>query len=218
MRLVLRPRDLVVTKLVGYPATVRLGDVAGEALETLDLAVGALSDAGATAWVTYGTLLGLVREGRLLAHDTDIDLAVMAGSGGRRIIDAMVRRGLTHMLEERRGGALNKLKFVRGRVVIDLWFVFDEGEVWADYCALMRRSVLRSTHLPVTIEHRELGGMRVPVPRDAEAYLEHLYGRGWRTPVERWNWFISPPNAEAIVHWRDFPRFAERYLRFKFKR
>ena len=217
MRLRFGPRPISVTFKGPRPPPVRLADVDEEARAALRLAVEALAEAGAVVWVTYGTLLGLVREGRLLPHDDDIDIAVMAGAHGEQIKVAMAARGLTPMLDEVGPWGVSKLKFNRGQVVIDLFFVREEGPVLADYCTLVRRSLLRSTHPPVTIEMRELGGMVLPVPREAEAYLAHLYGAGWRQPVINWNWYMSPPNAEIIVHWSDAPRLAERWVRWKWR-
>jgi len=218
VRLLFGPRRIEMTYSAPRPGKIRLGEVAGEARETLRLAVEALDAAGATHWVTYGTLLGLVREGRLLPHDDDIDLAVLVGAEAARIRDEMLARGLGLLLEEVGPGGVSKLKFSRGQVVIDLFFVREEGPLWADYCTLVRRSLVRSTHPPSRIEMRQLGGLLLPVPSAAEAYLAHLYGPHWGQPVTDWNWYLSPPNAEVLAHWLDLPRLAERWLRWRWRR
>ena len=199
------------------PGRIRLGEVVSEAREALRLGTEALAEAGATAWVTYGTLLGLIREGRLLPHDDDIDFAVMAGADAARIKAAMADRGLALLLDEVGPNGVSKLKFIHGPVVIDLFFIEDEGRLWADYCTLFRRSLLRSTHPPVAIETRLLDGLALPVPRDAEVYLAHLYGRDWRQPVTEWSWYMSPPNAEAVAHWSEVPRLVEHLLRWRWR-
>ena len=209
-------RRPIATRFSGRnPRRIRLEDVPGEARVALRLGIEALAEAGATAWVTYGTLLGLVREGRLLPHDNDVDIAVMPVADDAPIRAAMAARGLTLLLDEADSRGTSKLKFSHGPVVLDLFFVREEGEMWADYCTLMKLSVLRSTHPPVAIETRVLDGLTLPVPRDAEAYLAHLYGPGWRQPVTRWNWYLSPPNAEIIVHWAELPRLGEKVWRWK---
>lgn len=209
----------IATRFSGRPPRkIRLGDVPGEAREALRLGIEALEDAGATAWVTYGTLLGLVREGRLLPHDNDIDIAVMPVVDDGPIRAAMTARGLTLLLDEADSSGTSKLKFVHGAVVLDLFFVRHEGDCWADYCTLMKLSLLRSTHPPIALETKVFDGLALPVPRNAEAYLAHLYGPGWRQTVTRWNWYLSPPNAEMIVHWAELPRLAERIWRWKHPR
>jgi hypothetical protein len=215
MRLLLRPRPIAVHFKGPRPRPIRLGEVDEEAREALRLGVAALAEAGATAWVTYGTLLGLVREGRLLPHDDDIDLAVMAGADAAAIKAEMARRGLVLHLDEGDAAGTTKLKFLHGQVVLDLFFVRDEGRLWAEYCALAHRSMVRNTHPPVTVVARELSGLTLPVPAEAEAYLTHLYGDGWRQPVSNWSWYMSPPNAEIIAHWSELARLAERWVRWK---
>lgn len=218
IKLLFGPRRIETTFKAPRPPDIRLGEVADEAREALRLAVEALDEAGAVHWVTYGTLLGLVREGRLLPHDDDIDLAVLAGADTARITAAMERRGLRRILEQVGRDGVGKLKYAMGLVVIDLFVVQDEDGVLVDYCPVARRSLVRDTHPPVTIVRRELGGLQLPVPSDAEGYLVHLYGTSWRQPVTAWNWYLSPPNAEVIAHWRDLPRLTERWLRWRLLR
>jgi hypothetical protein len=217
MRLLFGPRRIAMTFKAPRPPGIRLGEVEGEAHDALRLGVEALDAAGATHWITYGTLLGLVREGRLLPHDDDIDIAVMSGADASRITAEMERRGLRRTLEEAGPDGVSKLKYALGPVVVDLFMVHDEGAAWADYCRLATRSLVRDTHPPVTVRRRQLDGLDLPVPGDAETYLVHLYGPGWRQPVTRWHWYLSPANSEVLAHWRDLPRLAERWLRWKIK-
>jgi len=180
-----------------------LGEVSDEALSALALAVEVLEEAGARPWVTYGTLLGLVREGRLLPYDDDIDLAVSGSADALRIKTAMTARGFVANNEERDAEGVIKQKFELGAILIDLFFVRQSGRWWTDLSRAGTYSVLRSTHPPVEIARRQYGGLELPVPAQTEAYLVHCYGAGWRQPVTVWSWFLSPPNAELSLHWRD---------------
>lgn len=47
-------------------------------LDAIDVVLGALRKAGIEAFLAYGTLLGAVREGRLLGHDGDADLGYVS--------------------------------------------------------------------------------------------------------------------------------------------
>jgi hypothetical protein len=175
------------------------------ALAVLADALAALDAAGVEHWVTYGSLLGLVRDGRLLPHDKDIDLAVLGGEGHERIRQQMLARGFTQTSQqEDRDGATNQ-KFRRDRVMIDLFFLRRASPLWLDRAAVWAASELVGGHPPVEVKMQELGGVRVPAPADLEGYLAHLYGPGWRTPVRYWHWVFSPPNAELHVNWRDLP-------------
>lgn len=194
----------------------RLGEVPDEAMHALRLAVEALEAAGAQPWVTYGTLLGLVREGRLLPHDDDIDLAVSGSADAAGIMSAMTDRGFVANIEEHDDAGVTKQKFELGPILVDLFFVRQTGGLWTDLSRAGEHSVVRFTHPPVEIVRTRLGGLELPVPAATEAYLVHCYGSGWRQPVTVWNWFLSPPNAELLLHWRDlywFYRQRRRYLK-----
>jgi hypothetical protein len=55
------------------------------------------------------------------------------------------------LLDQRDAQGTVKLKFSYGMVVIDLFFLRPDGAGYADYCTVMKRSLLRSTHPPVAI-------------------------------------------------------------------
>lgn len=204
MRLLLGRQPIVRTIDTPWVPHRALGEVPEEALNALALALAALEEAGARHWVTYGTLLGLVREGQFLAHDDDIDLAVTDEADPARIASAMVARGFAANIEERDRKGVTKQKFELGLILVDLFFVRTTGGLWTDLSQAGDHSVLRSTHPPVEIVRRRYGGLEVPVPAATEAYLVHCYGPNWRQPVTVWNWFLSPPNAELHLNWRDF--------------
>lgn len=215
MRLI-RRRELITTFRAGNSKNrPLLGAVPDEAMDALRLGAEALTAAGATWWVAYGTLLGLVREGRLLAHDNDIDLAVMIGADPVRITEAMEARGLVRVREEEWQGRPSKQKFMLGKVLVDVFFLHPRGDGFVDHNLFSRFSVLRGTHPPVTIEMRRLAGLDLPVPSETEAYLRHLYGEDWREPAKAWTWFFSGNNIELLMDWRDLLWLAAQWLKWQ---
>lgn len=184
-----------------------LGDIPELALTVLADALAALEDAQTVHWVTYGTLLGLVRDGQLLPHDNDIDIAVLEGADHQRIRDRMLARGFIQTSEQHDERGPTKQKFLRDAVMVDLFFLRRDPSLWLDRCAVWQASELVGGHLPVEVRMQVLGGVRVPAPADVELHLAHLYGPRWRTPVRYWHWVFSPPNAELHMDWRDVPWF-----------
>jgi SAM-dependent methyltransferase len=144
-------------------------------------------EAGVPAFVAYGTLLGAVRNGRLIGHDNDVDLAYVSEHPhpvdvvreGFRVERALrragfsVRRGSGARLNVRVNlgdGSIGGIDvftacWVEGRLYMPSDTGFDLG---------------RDTILPlgtVTLE-----GLEVPAPAQPEPLLEATYGEGWRTP------------------------------------
>ena len=192
-----------------------------EAHRALSLIAEASREIGGVGWVTYGTLLGLMREGHVLDHDGDLDFAIMAGDDpeatGAAMTAALSRRGF-YLAEQQRGpDGLRLQRFALGPIRADICLMFVEDGALLDDSTLYSRSVVRGHHKPMTrAVMMKFGDLDLPVPEDPEAHLEMLYGPGWRLPVKRWINFKSPPNAELFLNWHDFPIHALRIAYWSF--
>lgn len=191
--------------------TVTLRDVEAEALSDLKEVSAALSSAGIAHYLTYGALLGFVREGRLLAHDTDIDLAILGEVDPDKVRGLFVAMGFREFRLTFVDDLPGNQKFRRGWVTFDLYYLREDGPYRRDWCILDRRSAMTSTHLRMALTPLDCGGFSVPAPEHREAYLAHLYGDDWRVPNPGWNWRLSPPNAEMHLHWLSLPMLIGTY-------
>ncbi len=159
----------------------------GALVDGVELVLGVLAQTGLPAFPAYGTLLGAVREGRVLAHDSDADVAYFSEHSAPvdliresyRIERALVAAGL----KVRRGsGLMMKVRIPgpgpgrRGIDVFCAFFVGDTLYVIHQVATRMRRDQV----LPlgtVTLQGREL-----PAPADPDAFLTGMYGPTWRVP------------------------------------
>lgn len=159
--------------------------------ELLDAAVRILDvlreKAGVASFVAYGTLLGAVRNGRLIGHDNDIDLAYL--SEHPHPVD-VVREGfrIERVLRDegflvRRGSGVRlnirlRLSDNSPRAIDVFTAHWVEGRLYIPSDTGFK--LPRETILPLTTV--ELLGRQVPAPAQPEVLLEATYGEGWRVP------------------------------------
>lgn len=159
----------------------------------------ALKEAGADAFLAYGTLLGAVREGRLIGHDSDADLGYV--SDHTEPVD-VIRESfrLQARLSEmgfptfRYSGAAFKVSVREGDGALRGLDVFG-GFMRDGHLILMgeiRTPFRREWVFPLgtaTLEGREF-----PVPADTDRFLAATYGESWRKPDPAFK-FLTPEST-----------------------
>lgn len=187
-------------------------------LDTLDPAAlwGRVGELGAelerrgfTWFVTSGSLLGLVREGNVVAHDDDVDLCVVIEAdddpaAARAWLSA--REVLVDLIRPQELHRVAKVDSADGPT-IDLfpaWVAAGRLFAWPwSYGDLPASAALP----PV---ERTIAGARLLLPREPERLLGLNYGEGWRTPdpLFRFDWpsarerftpFLEPLEATTFA-------------------
>jgi hypothetical protein len=162
----------------------------------------ALDTAGIPFFFAAGTALGLVREGRPLDLDGDIDVGVVDPDWDRERLlrlfeqDPRFDFDLVHPRTKKVG-----LKH-RGGSPVDLFRFYEEdGQLWHDAV------FVRWHNQPFAVERRVVNGLSVPLPAEVDRYLTENYG-DWRTPRPGFDAFTDDaPNVE--VTW---PEYLELHL------
>lgn len=172
---------------------------AGEVLETL-------RGNGYDAHLSYGCLLGAVRDGKMIGHDSDIDLAYLS----RHEVPADVIRESFDMERALRRAGFRVLRMSGadlkifaptsdGRVVhVDIFGAFHVNGVFYQLggrSGQLPRSALTPAST-VTLE-----GMEFPAPPDPEAVLAFLYGPSWRVPDPAFQNEDPPGGIRRLDHW-----------------
>jgi phosphorylcholine metabolism protein LicD len=163
-----------------------------------------LDDASIPYVLEAGTLLGVVREQRLLPWDTDVDITVTGEH-----VDALLA------LRHRIWGAGYRTRVRRHRSAVGpcepdaprvlkvqtrRWLLFkDQGlmDIFVKYRADDRYHWVIGDRDPVWKQapahfyarttRRVFDGYAFSVPEDSEGYLAYHYGPDWRTPVTTWD-------------------------------
>jgi SAM-dependent methyltransferase len=176
-------------------------------------------EAGYDVFLMYGTLLGAIRESGFLGADLDFDSAFVsrhhdAAAAARELQQlafALIDRG--YAVQATRS-YLRIADLSTPDVTVDLFHLFfsEDGRLQFPHGVAGDGAVTESSWSGL----RELpfAGENVLVPADAEAFLEHLYGSGWRTPDPTFTWArrrisqasdaLLAPAAVEEVYWADF--------------
>lgn len=158
-----------------------------------------LRDAGQPFHLMAGALLALVRDGELLDHDKDVDLA-LPWECDREALVALFRAASGFVVPEgpidgaRRWGF--SVTHVPTGVGIDLFFLrHDEDGVLSGMGP--SSAMLYSRVRPFAIGELEWRGRRWPIPSPPEQYLEDIYGPRWREPDPYFDTVLSNPSRTA---------------------
>lgn len=163
-----------------------------------------LGRAGIEVFADFGTMLGLVREGRLLAHDLDIDLGIVVTDpiDLDRVRIAMERFGFRIFREYFRDGELVESSFRLFGVKLDInYYRVDEesARTWLFYrhpdkeYGPRERDIVEMRYSPILeFTTLDVSGTPIRVPANAEQLLAEKYGPNWRVPDEDWVYWQSP--------------------------
>lgn len=141
--------------------------------------------AGSALMLCYGSLLGAIREGRVIPHDDDLDTVVLlrarshadAAAEFRALTALILSRSDTVDIETWRGRFL-KVSIGEGSK-IDVFPAWHDGQrLWCPLTTCLDCD----PDLLVEAEERDFHGTQALVPRRAEEFLALKYGPGWRIP------------------------------------
>ncbi len=156
-------------------------------LDSIEEVLGALRKAGIEPFIAYGTLLGAVRGGKLIGHDSDADLGYV--SRHQHPVDVVresfdLQRALAEMGYRitRYSGAAFKVDVEEADGSIRGLDVFGGflGEGNLHLMGEIRTPFREDWIFPLgttTLEGREL-----PAPADTDRFLTATYGPSWRVP------------------------------------
>jgi tetratricopeptide (TPR) repeat protein len=179
------PRSLAEPRLAGRGAWRAIEDLTD-----------ALDGGGVPFFFAAGTALGLVREGRPLDLDGDIDVGIHAEDFDRDALLELFRAHPAFALDVDHPGTEKVRLRHRGGSPVDVFrFYEDGGRVWHDGV------FVRWWNSPFRVERRPVGTAAFPVPADAERYLTENYG-DWRVPEPGFDAFVDAPNLELT--WPDY--------------
>lgn len=168
----------------------------GRARQPLQKIAEALNSAGIRWWLSYGGLLGLVRDGKFLEWDNDFDLVVESSADHDNVLAAFTGSGGELITQISYKGQPTNENYWFEDVYFDIYYGFERKGGLIIYgrrfgCAL---EIIQDRQ---PIVDRSFDGLHLRVPADAERHLAHLYGATWRVPNPNWVWYVNEPIVEV---------------------
>lgn len=159
-----------------------------------------LQGLGYEPMVSYGTLLGAVRDGSLIAHDDDLDLLMLCRATDQEAVAAEMTqvaaqlRTAGYQVEQLLPQSLNMhIRDNKLGIELDLfpcWRV-EGGRVNLHMEKMVVRSI--ADHLVIPPSKVHLHGRELPAPADPHGFLLERYGADWTIPNQffEWPWPLS---------------------------
>jgi len=188
------------------PLSQRGPQVVATVLDAAEDVLAVMRGAGVEGFLAYGTLLGAVRTGHVIAHDYDADLGYL--SSREYPVDAITESYRLERAIRSRGYCIRRYSAMAFQVVLDStdpqypWLdvfgsliVGDMLYVLWDVAAPLRRDQV----LPLGT--CALEGRDFSVPRDVDAWLTATYGPSWRVPDPAFHFDTPRSTRRRLSGW-----------------
>lgn len=175
-------------------------------MDAIEAVAHALDELGVAAFVSYGTLLGTVRDGHLIGHDSDADLGYL--SRHEHPFDVIMESMSLRRAIEQRGWHTKRYSSaafkilvdeadgsVRGLDVFGGFLMNGDFHLMGEVCAPFERDWL------VPLGVATLEGRQVPVPAAPERLLDATYGPGWQVPDPAYKYETPRATDRRLSGW-----------------
>ncbi len=164
-----------------------------------------LSNADAQYFVDCGTLLGMFRDGRLIAYDLDMDFGIWFTPrfGAKELDQVMNSLGYGKKRAAFFRGEVREITYTKGFLHID-FFVHEEIGSESRLYVFYRNPEKQypdNSHYSVIIQKRahitglkrvSIQGIEMNIPENTEEYLASAYTENWRIPDPDWRYTMEP--------------------------
>ena len=153
-------------------------------------------------WPTFGTLLGLARDKKIISYDRDLDFGYFYSLGSQhRICEKFINLGFTHNMRCYVDDIVVLDKFTFNNVETDIYYFFDEKENYVSY-DFEQDGILsvednitlgkkihpyKSVYSKFELKLYSIDKLNFLVPQPIENHLIELYGPNYKIPDKNWH-------------------------------
>jgi len=174
-------------------------EIQNNSAKYLNLVESIMSTSGALYHACFGTLLGIVRDNKLIKWDVDIDYAVVISDdfSWNDLEKAMSKSGFKKIREFVFEGIVTEQTYQVDKITIDFFGEFYDGNNMIQYTYNKLTGVKYSSYLDYSvfrltlprvdkIKQINIDGVNVSVPCNSEEILASVYNDDWRVPNPNW--------------------------------
>ncbi len=151
----------------------------------------ASAQAGLEIFLVSGTLLGYMRNGNFLPHDTDLDVGIFDGFSVDTLRSALYSTGCFTIMAKRSPHCM-RIRHFNG-TAIDIFTHYREQD---DYWHAAPKTSWHNS--PFALKKVEFLGFETYIPDPPEKYLEENYGKDWRIPKTKFDAAVECPNYKIL--------------------
>jgi LicD family len=161
-----------------------------------------LDQAGVEFWFSHGTLLGLMREGRNIDHDNDIDISFMADKFNPNALKLLFEEGFRILRVFGFKDSSFEIQIQRSEIKMDLFFYYKSG-IKIRHSGFHKFSPMDAERIDYffsskcsEVESHYFSGIGdLSVSKYSNLFLKQNYGN-WKEVVKSWDYSNSPRNKK----------------------
>lgn len=164
------------------------------------LAEEALCECHADHFLYFGNLLGIVRDGKFIEYDDDVDYGIIITESFSwdRFEDCMTRHNLKKIRQFSFDGKITEQTYAYQGLTVDFFGCFIHDHTMISYLYYRKDRYIynskyefhvgRFDYVRVTGTRAiEYTGKTYQIPTNAEELLESIYSENWRVPDKHWD-------------------------------
>lgn len=148
---------------------------------------------------SFGTLLGIIRDGRLLGRDMDLDMVVLLDNNEEifKFREYLINNGFDRLHSfEVNGVGINQDAFIFNDVMVDINYAKPAINKYNNYLFYdlpeQRNKVLIFSFTFTKTVKYKFGDIQINIPENPDQYLAETYGDDWKIPNPNYIYWENP--------------------------